>query len=403
MRRNRIKYIALLLLSINFIYFYGGIVPYSLFYTAISLAVFSFLYAYFVYRKFSCSIYLEKIRAVKGEKVFFEYIFFNKAFLMNPYIKGKFCDMHLLTEKLNEKEASGFSLEPFATFRKGYGLDCRYTGIYTVGIENLYIEDLLGIFRFRANAGKTYELLVYPKIIEIQNIPFIARMVNESEITNRNTWDHTNEVSDVRQYIMGDSLKKIHWKHTAKMNEIMVKNFESTTKNTTEILLDLSPVCLEDEAMAALKDKFIEMLIAVSNYFAVRRQSVRIRSFSENFEQIEFEDEHSFSRLYYSSIRIQFHAAACGTLPEITNLFFESGDNGMNLFIFTCDIREKNRKEILRAMLRGYCVTVFYLNPGHNIDKNSICELRSAGINVVEYFADSDIKRVIEDEEYMVS
>ena len=59
-------YIALLLSSITFIYFYGGKVPYMLFYIVLLLPVVSLLYTGFIFLRFKYGQAIDKKNCNKG-------------------------------------------------------------------------------------------------------------------------------------------------------------------------------------------------------------------------------------------------------------------------------------------------------------------------------------------------
>ena len=49
------------------------------------------------------------------------------------------------------------------------------------------------------------------------------------------------EVSDIREYRAGDSLKSIHWKLSSKSEEFVVKDYNTGTSDQTVVFCDLAP------------------------------------------------------------------------------------------------------------------------------------------------------------------
>ena len=49
------------------------------------------------------------------------------------------------------------------------------------------------------------------------------------------------EVSDIREYRAGDSLKSIHWKLSSKSEEFVVKDYNTGTSDQTVVFCDIAP------------------------------------------------------------------------------------------------------------------------------------------------------------------
>jgi uncharacterized protein (DUF58 family) len=67
----------------------------------------------------------------------------------------------------------------------------------------------------------------------------------------------------VREYASGDPQRHIHWKSTAKVGTLMVRQFEETRRSTISLVLDL------DESSYATDDEF-EMAVSVIGSLGVR-------------------------------------------------------------------------------------------------------------------------------------
>jgi len=64
-------------------------------------------------------------------------------------------------------------------------------------------------------------------------------------------------------------MKKIHWKLSSKMNELLVKNFEGSSHASSAILLDLKKSNRSFEENSIIEDMLIEASIAVIYYCLV--------------------------------------------------------------------------------------------------------------------------------------
>lgn len=113
-------------------------------------------------------------------------------------------------------------------------------GCYQVTVCHLEIPDYLRFFSFKKGLSLQKEIIIYPKPaedVEFDSATF-GEGFDEYEETDAKGLVSSN-VTDIREYIPGDRLQKIHWKMSAKINKLMVKENEQTSSNQFTILVEL--------------------------------------------------------------------------------------------------------------------------------------------------------------------
>jgi uncharacterized protein (DUF58 family) len=114
-------------------------------------------------------------------------------------------------------------------------------GRWLLGPATLSSAFPLGILRHtRVVPGELHELLVYPKLFDVQALPLSASVLE----THRDTLALPNqqgaqEFKGVRQYRPGDPLKHMHWRASARHGELLVREFEPEASARLCIALDL--------------------------------------------------------------------------------------------------------------------------------------------------------------------
>jgi uncharacterized protein (DUF58 family) len=103
--------------------------------------------------------------------------------------------------------------------------------------------------------------------------------MGEILVNNRFLQDHT-EISDLRPYQQGDSIKKIHWKASAKQEELLVKNFEPKADTHVVIFLNSSASSYINDKDELIEDKGVEATLSIVNYCLC--QSVKVSLYYEN-------------------------------------------------------------------------------------------------------------------------
>ena len=116
---------------------------------------------------------------------------------------------------------------------------CHARGVYTIGPLLARTSDPLGLFRVEIIQGNPMKVVVQPPIVALPcfHLPVVERSGEESVQYRSQT--RTPHVATVREYIRGDSLNQIHWLSTAKIGQLMSKEFDSGGGGDVWVVLDL--------------------------------------------------------------------------------------------------------------------------------------------------------------------
>ena len=112
-------------------------------------------------------------------------------------------------------------------------------GAFTVGQVEVTSQDPFGMFRLKRRFLEPKEYIVLPAAEPLPNLdPRLANLPADSRV-NRRTNNITPDTSTVREYSYGDSYRRIHWPYTARMNTLMVKEFDMGISAESWVLLDM--------------------------------------------------------------------------------------------------------------------------------------------------------------------
>ena len=111
----------------------------------------------------------------------------------------------------------------------GRELDELHRGVYPLSELRVSTAYPFGLFtREREVAQQPQEIVVYPRLHEIKRLPdprAQAHAANaEVVMQRRRGWE---EFAGVREQRPGESLKHIHWRASARQNQLMVKEYET--------------------------------------------------------------------------------------------------------------------------------------------------------------------------------
>ena len=137
--------------------------------------------------------------------------------------------------------SQGRGLELGGRERRGWNSETYLSrrGRYQTGQIEVTSQDPFGLFRLRRRFFQTQDYTVLPATEPLPDLDFsFANMPNDGRAMRH--WDNvTTDAASVRHYNHGDSFRRIHWPYTARMNSLMVKEFDTGLAAETCVLLDL--------------------------------------------------------------------------------------------------------------------------------------------------------------------
>src|SRR6184192_2184799 len=119
-----------------------------------------------------------------------------------------------------------------------YPLQPVLRGIQQVGPLRATITDPFGLCEFERELIGHSRLVVVPRVVPLWGLPSGAGIGAGDDGTVRLHAGQGEADVIVRQYRQGDDLRKVHWRSTARRDEIMVRVEERPWRGGTTVLLD---------------------------------------------------------------------------------------------------------------------------------------------------------------------
>ena len=116
---------------------------------------------------------------------------------------------------------------------------CRRRGQFRLGPWELRLGDPLGVFEVTYAFTQTQEVIVFPPIVRVSQLALPRGVATGSSRSRVRANDTTIDVASVREYRPGDVLSHIHWRSTAKRQQLHVKEFDLQPSGSLWIALDL--------------------------------------------------------------------------------------------------------------------------------------------------------------------
>lgn len=357
MIRFKISFAITLFLIIVTQYFYGNQIISSMLLVFFLILIFSLLSLVFLKNYISINL-----NCLESQKFFIDEnikIFLhvqNKSPFLYPNIKFS-SDFFDKKKSLNKN----FTLMPFSKFDIELNFKVNTRGLYTSTNCFLKINDLFLIAYKRLNIKNEFTLTVYPKDMKLPSN--IEKLIDSS--INLSTKDKNSYASDNYSYIdkftEGDNLKNIHWKLSAKKNNLYVKKFDSIKKSDVYIYMDMTDCSLLSDAFHNITDEtLVSFSLSILKYLLFMHKNIYLSI--ENLKRIVFKLENSND--YNSLLSYYLKHKSLGKGDFFNNILEKEltiNENYKTIFIITYTISPKNIVTLSKISVNCELLIIFTL------------------------------------------
>jgi uncharacterized protein (DUF58 family) len=111
-------------------------------------------------------------------------------------------------------------------------------GRYPYRFARAVLEDPFGLCRTEVDLGAGGALLVYPRLVDLDRV--FSDAGSQTPDGRRVLLRRPSgfDLHSVREYEQGESLRKVHWRSTAKRGQLMVKELEDAPRDEIAVVLD---------------------------------------------------------------------------------------------------------------------------------------------------------------------
>lgn len=265
-----------------------------------------------------------------------------------------------------EKNITGVSGGHMVWARKGavqhtsYMLKNLPRGVHTWDTVSINSGDPLGLITYQGRVKMPGQIVVYPRTVELQARYFFPRRAEGSAMARKTLTQGLTQLVGVRDYRPGDRLSLIHWKSTAKTNQLYSKEFEPLLMNSSLVVLD----CSADAWKPGHDPAFEEAVsVAASLIKAALLQRIPARFHSNHGKRHEQLAVASQTE-YFQMLLLMASIAPTGRRLLSQSLYRELFVQDSNVIIVSSGQGEEMTDILYRLSARGNSVTVIRVN-GH--------------------------------------
>jgi len=181
----------------------------------------------------------------------------------------------LLIKKLQANTEKAFS----------YSLRPTERGVYEFGKLIINAQSPLRLISRRFDFSENSEVATYPSFVQLRKFNLMALAYrNEFGIKKVRRIGHTMEFEQIKEYVLGDDIRTLNWKATAKRNQLMVNQFQDEKSQPIYAIIDKGRVMKMPFNGLSLLDYAINASLVMSNVTLKKQDKAGLFCFSKNVE-----------------------------------------------------------------------------------------------------------------------
>jgi uncharacterized protein (DUF58 family) len=256
------------------------------------------------------------------------------------------------------------------------------------------IEDAFGLHRAEIPLSAPWTLLVFPRLVELDRLFSEGGTYGQDGRRLLVRRPSGFDLHSVRDYEQGESLRKVHWRSTAKRGELMVKELEDAPRDEVAVLLD-------GEASAVVGESFdVQVRVAGSLLLAQvrrgRRAVLLVNGAHRTVQRV-----HSYETDWPQAYDLLAAAEADGHAPAAALLGHEGSAvaRTLELTVVTSSLSPVLVERLLRRALSRHRAALVYVDPAsfgpngpNSAPQPALLRLQAGGVPVAVIRRGDDVR-----------
>lgn len=161
-------------------------------------------------------------------------------------------------------------------------------GNYSFGNINIFVSSVLRLIRRRYVVHAEKEIAVYPSFIQVKKYAFLAISDNlQSSGTKQvRRVGHNYEFDQIKEFVLGDDYRAINWNATAKMNAVMVNQYQDEKSQNVVALINKGRVMKMPFEEMTLLDHAINSALVMLNVAFKKDDYAGLLTFNKDIKTV---------------------------------------------------------------------------------------------------------------------
>jgi uncharacterized protein (DUF58 family) len=169
-----------------------------------------------------------------------------------------------------------------------YNLTPKERGEYHFGFLNIYASSAIKLVAKRFMFENEVMVPTYPSFKQLKKFELLNINKNAMDygLKKVRRLGHTMEFEQIKDYVLGDDLRTINWKATAKKNQLMVNQFQDEKSQPVYSIIDKGRIMKMPFNGLSLLDYAINATLVISNIVLKKHDKAGMLSFSKKIENV---------------------------------------------------------------------------------------------------------------------
>jgi uncharacterized protein (DUF58 family) len=241
-------------------------------------------------------------------------------------------------EVMRIKEGANYILMELGPRRETlieYTIECPLRGFYTLGPVSIRVQDPFGLFHTEKEIHVYDDFLVFPKTEDLKEAFVKSRVpkIFTGAVNIRQPGEGSN-FYNLREYVPGDSIRKMNWKAYARSGKMMVNEFERDAVSDIILIVDSRAVAETGPVSRNSLVYSTRAAASLAQYFLSRRDSVGLVIYGSDINSV---DRDTGKKQLYVLLTKLAGAAASGNTPlqVVTNRIMPHINRGSPIIILS--------------------------------------------------------------------
>lgn len=161
-------------------------------------------------------------------------------------------------------------------------------GEYRFGLVNVYAESPLGLVRRRYTFPPEQTVVVYPSFLQMRQYELMAHAnrLNELGVKRIRRVGTSREFEQIRPYVLGDDVRTLNWRATARRGDLMVNDFQDEKSQPVYGLIDKGRLMKSPFEGLTLLDYAINATLVLTNVALLKQDKAGVITFAEGLGQV---------------------------------------------------------------------------------------------------------------------
>lgn len=272
----------------------------------------------------------------------------------------------------------------------------KFRGVYKLGPIEIRISDVFNVFSISKTIDSQELIKIYPRVHILNRFNLNSMQSFGSISTKQRAYEDNTSILDIKKYNIGDSIKKVHWKISAKKGELYVKNYNMSGSPICYIFLDLKNNCYGKINERELEEKAVESVISIISYMLRRSISVNL---CVNSRETYYEDGRDIKEIIkFMDMLCNIKTGGENLIKDIIQKRIRIISSGSSIIIVTGKIEKDDIKDYCNIKGMRFDVIIIYVS-NKNMEKEIELSLEESGIKIYIIKSDSNIKEVLDNNE----